>query len=382
MPSSLTETDPGSLLLAVLENVGLALAVINEEGKIAFANKKARTMWGEHSVAPGISFIEWRSAYRIQDREGRDIPVESASILRALAGETIPPQDFRIILPDGSVKWMHAISDRFSVFGITGVLIIMAEETELVLLRRSMEQFEHMEALGRLTRYLVHDLNNMFSIISENLHLALTDEGIPERTCNRLQQVELALKKGTELSRKLGQFSRAGELKKQPFEINHAVTTAVELTRPLCGNRIRVKLALDPQLPKIQGNVGEIERALVNLIMNAIDAMPRGGEIILSTELANIEMPKQKGQISGCFVIVTVADTGAGIPEDIQHRIFEPFFTTKGESGGSGLGLASVYGIVRQHLGEIKVHSVPGQGTKFTLYFPVGKSPASLGSVA
>src|SRR5215472_6699043 len=160
MSSSLTSTDPGTLLVAVLDNVGLALAVVDQDGKIAFANKKARTIWGEHSVVPGVSFVQWRSSFRVQDRRGRDIPPEDAAIHRVLARETLGPQDLRIILPDGSVRWMHVISEPFSVFGIAGVLIIMADETEQELLRRAMEQFDQIESLGHLTRGLIHDLNN------------------------------------------------------------------------------------------------------------------------------------------------------------------------------------------------------------------------------
>src|SRR4029077_2738866 len=130
MSSSRTETDLGTLLLTILDNVGLAVTVIDQQGKVAFANKKARTMWGEHSVVPGVSFAQWRSSFLVQDRQGRDIPTENAPIFRALTGENVESQDFRVTLPDGSVRWMHAISERFSVFGISGVLVITADETE------------------------------------------------------------------------------------------------------------------------------------------------------------------------------------------------------------------------------------------------------------
>jgi two-component system, cell cycle sensor histidine kinase and response regulator CckA len=376
MSFSPTETDPGSLLLAILDSVGLSVAVIDEHGKIAFANKKALTMWGEHSVVPGASFAQWRSSYRFQDRHGQDIPIENASILRALTGEKIEPLDFRVILPDGTVRWMHAISERFSVLGITGVLIIMADETEQVLLRRAMQQFEQMESVGQLTRGMIHDLNNMFFVVSENLYLVREDEGIPQSARDRLQQMDLALQKGIGLVKKLGQFSRAQEFQSKPFEINHAVNTAMKLVWPLFGSRIRVKLALAPEVPVVEGDSGEIEQALVNLILNAVDAMPNGGELSLSTELMKREAHGTSGEKPGCFVLVTVADTGVGIPEDIQPRIFEPFFTTKAEKRGTGLGLPSVYGIVQHHKGEIKVHSVPGEGTRFTIYLPVSEPAA------
>lgn len=377
MSSSLTQADPGTLLLTILDNVGLALTVVDVQGKIAFANKKALTMWGEHSVAPGVNFLQWRSSYRVQDRHGREIPTESAPILRALTGEDVGPRDLRVILPDGTVRWMHAISERFSVLGITGVLIIMADETEQVLLRQALQQFEQFESLGQLTRGMIHDLNNMFSVVSENLHLARMDEGVPQSTCERLEQIDVALKKGVGLVKKLGQFSRTQELQFQPIEINPAVNTALELARPLFGGRLRVKLSLDPDLPMVEGDLGEIEQALVNLILNAVDAMPNGGELSISTERVQRQARGKTGENPASFVLITVADTGVGIPENIQPRIFEPFFTTKTEKRGTGLGLPSVYGIVQHHNGEIQVNSVPGQGTRFTIYLPLSeRSPA------
>ena len=374
MQSSLTATDPGTLLLTILDNVGLALAVLDEQGKIVFANRKALTMWGQHSVVQGAFFAEWRSSYRVQDRNGKDVPIENAPILHVLAGKDIGPQDFRVVLPDESVKWMHTISERFSVLGVSGILVIMADETEQVLLRRAVQQFEQFDSLGRLTRGMIHDLNNMFSIVLENLYLARADEGIPQSTRDRLEQIDVALKKGMGLVKKLGQFSRAHELAANPFPINQAVNTALELARPLLRGRIRVNLALNPDLPMIEGDVGEIEQALVNLILNAVDAMPDGGELSLSTELVN-RAPGKGGERSASYVLVTVADTGVGIPENIQPRIFEPFFTTKMDKRGTGLGLPSVYGIIQGHHGEIKVHSVPGQGTQFTIYLPVSERP-------
>ena len=371
MSSPLPETDAGTALLTILDNVGLAVTVVDEQGKITFANKKALTMWGEHSVVPGVSFLQWRSSYRVQDRHGRDIPAENAPILRALTGENTGPRDFRIILPDGSIKWMHAISERFSVLGITGILIIMADETEQVLLRQALQQFEQLESLGQLTRGMIHDLNNMFSVVSENLHLARMEEGVPQATRERLEQTDVALQKGVRLVKRLGLFSRAQELQIQPIEINQAVNTALELARPLLGRRLHVKLALDPDLPMVEGDCGEIEQALVNLILNAVDAMPNGGELSLSTELVQRKPREQSDERPASFVLITVADTGVGIPENIQPRIFEPFFTTKTDKRGTGLGLPSVYGIVQHHHGEIKVHSVPGQGTRFTIYLPL-----------
>jgi two-component system cell cycle sensor histidine kinase/response regulator CckA len=151
----------------------------------------------------------------------------------------------------------------------------------------------------------------------------------------------------------------------------------MELVQPLFGSRIRVTLALGPDLPMVEGDSGEIEQALVNLILNAVDAMPNGGELSLSSGLEKRESPGKSSETPDSFVLVTVADTGVGIPEELQPRIFEPFFTTKTEKRGTGLGLPSVYGIVQQHHGENKVHSVPGQGTRFSIYLPAGALSAA-----
>src|SRR5262249_48388989 len=124
----------------------------------------------------------------------------------------------------------------------------------------------------------------------------------------------------------------------------------------------------------VEGDSGEIEQALVNLILNAIDAMPNGGELSLSTELVLREARGKSGEKPASCVLITVADTGVGIPESIQARIFEPFFTTKTEKRGTGLGLPSVCGIVQHHKGEIQVHSVLGQGTRFTIYLPLSEN--------
>ena len=375
--STVTRTDPGTLLMAALDSAGLGVAVIDQQCKIAFVNQKARTIWGD-SFVQGTSFLEWRRPYRVQDRQGRDIPIDQAFALRALAGEELPPRDLRVVFPDGSVSWLHAITERFSVLGITGVLIIVQDETEQVLMRRAVQELEQLKSLGHLTRGIIHDLNNMFSVANENLYLARTDEGVPQPTRERLQQTEVALKKGIGLVKKLGQFSRPQDFQPHPFPINHAVHTAIKLARPLFGSRIRVQLALHPHLPKMEGDACEVEQALVNLILNAVDAMPKGGQLSLSTELVNREANGPDGEEPGNFVVVTVTDTGVGIPEDIRPRIFEPFFTTKTDKNGTGLGLARVFGIVQQHHGEIKVDSVPGKGTRFTIYFPVSKRSSAV----
>jgi two-component system, cell cycle sensor histidine kinase and response regulator CckA len=370
MPS-LLGLQPPALLQAVLDSVGAALAVVDKDGRFVFTNKAMLSMFEAQGDLSGVSLLEWRRNYRFQDSQGRDIPPEDAPIMRALAGQPVEPQYFRVTLPDGRRKWFHAAGHQFSVLGLAGVFVVATDETEDVELRRNQEQYQRLAAVGLLAGGLTHDFNNMLSIVSGNLTLALSDPDVPEITRNRLQQVEIAVEKGSALSRRLLQYSRARNLQIQHVHINEVVKTALELVQPLLGNRIRLKTELQQGLPALEADPGELEQVLVNLVMNAMDAMPEGGELELRTELAcPATIPGDKDETPRQYVLISVADTGVGIPEDFQTRIFEPSFTTK-PGNGAGLGLSSAYGIVCQHGGRITVQSSPGAGAKFNIYLPV-----------
>jgi signal transduction histidine kinase len=360
---------PPTLLQSVLDGVGAALVVVDRERKFVFANQSARTMLGIPQNLNGLSLIEWRRDYRFQDFQGREIPIENAPITRLLAGEVVEPQDIRMTLPDGRVKWLHAAGLGFSVLGLDGVFAIITDETEQVELRRAAEQFQHIEAMGLLAASLAHNFNNMLSVASGNIALALSDPGISEDTVSRLQQARQALQRGATLASKLTHFSCPREIHLCRVSVNAAVSASAELVRPLLSSRVHLKLDLREGLPIIYGDLAELEQALVNLLMNSLDAMPQGGELTVSTR--HVPPATSKDQETRELVSIAVADTGIGIPEHLQGRIFEPFFTTKPEGRGSGLGLSSTYYIIRQHKGHIKVESAPGVGTTFTVFLPV-----------
>jgi two-component system, cell cycle sensor histidine kinase and response regulator CckA len=372
MPS-LLGLHPPDLLQAVLDRVGVALAIVDKDGRFVFTNKAALSMFGVQGELNGVSLVEWRQNYRFQDSQGRDIPPENAPLMRALAGQPVGPQYFLVTLPDGRRKWFHAAGHPFSVLGLTGIFIVTTDETEEVELHRNAEQHQRLEAAGVLAGGLAHDFNNMLSVIAENVTLALSDPGVQEITRTRLQQVALAAKKGATLSRRLLQYSRAHKLEIQLVHINEVVRTALELVQPLLGTEIRLKTELQQSLPALEADPGELEQVLVNLVMNALDAMPEGGELELRTELAfpaTTPGNKDKDEKPRPYVLMSVADTGIGIPKDVQTRIFELSFTTK-PGKGAGLGLSSAYGIIHQHGGYITVQSSPGAGAKFNIYLPV-----------
>jgi two-component system cell cycle sensor histidine kinase/response regulator CckA len=368
MPSS-QELQPQAVLKSVLDNVGVAIAVIDHEHRFVFINQAARDMFG---AIENLSLKDWRRGYKFEDSQGREIPPGQGPIARAFAGEKVEPHEVRMTLPDGRVKWLHSAAHAFSVMGLAGVLVIVTDETEQVELRRAMEQAQRIEAFGALAGGLVHDFNNILSVLSGNIALALKDEGVQETTRARLEHMATALQKATALVVRLMQYSRKPDTQIRPVQINEVVNAVLELARPLIKSPVRVKTEVSHCLPAVQADSSKLEQVLLNLILNALDAMPDGGELAVSTELVSGDaVPGGKNEDKERFVLITVADNGIGIPEDLRLSIFDPFFTTKPVGKGAGLGLSSAQLIVRQHNGHIKVQSAPGAGTKFSIYLPV-----------
>jgi PAS domain S-box-containing protein len=372
--SSVLGFQPTSLIHAVLDEVGVAIAVVDNKKRFVFTNQAAREMFG---AADNLSVIEWRRSYKLHDRQGRRILAGHGPVARALAGEEVPPHEVRITRPDGNIKWLHVAAHPFSVMGLTGVLIFIADETEQVELRKAIERFRRIEEFAIMAGGLAHDFNNILSLVSENAALALGDGNL-EDIQSRLRQMRIALKKGSVLVARLKAYSRTKDVEMHPVQINDVVNAALELTRPLMARRVSVKTEISPNLPKVAADSSRLEQVLVNLILNALDAMPEGGELTVCTQLASSDAvtggPKKENKQ---FVLVTVTDTGIGIPENLQCSIFDPFFTTKPNGEGVGLGLSSAQAIVRQHDGFIDVQSAPGKGTTFRMFLPAKERPAS-----
>jgi PAS domain S-box-containing protein len=365
---------PQSLLQSVLDHVGVALAVIDRERRFVFTNQAAFDMFG---AAENLPITEWRRNYKFHDSQGREIPEGQAPIMRAFAGEEVEPHEVRMTHPDGRFKWLHVAGHSFSVLGLTGVFLIVADETEQIELRRAMERAQGIEEFGVLAGGLAHDFNNILSVLSGNVALALSDDSVPEIRL-RLQEMQAALKTGTALVARLMQYSPTQDTQIRSVQINEVVNAALMLARPLLKGRVRVKTEMSDCLLPVRADFSRLEQVLLNLILNALDAMPEGGELSLCTELVSSDaVHGRKNEGKGQFVLTTVTDNGIGIPEKLLLSIFHPFFTTKPNGKGAGLGLSSAQAIVRQHNGHIEVQSTPGAGTKFSIYLPVAEGSAT-----
>lgn len=362
---------PPNFLEDIFDNVGVALAVVDTKEKLVFANHAFLAMFGEIREWTLMRVEEWAREYRakgyqFQDCQGRDVSMDGWPIMRALAGEQMVSDDFRMIFPDGSWKWLHTCFHRFSLIGLTGVLMIAIDETAQVELRNAAARVEKLETFSAVSTGVAHDFNNILEVISSNAYLALSDEGVPEATRTRLQAISAASDKAMKLVSRLAQCARDKRLEMQPVQMNALITDALHLVRPLIRDGITAKTELLASLPVVDADPVEMERVLVNLLVNALDAMPQGGELMIATEVAGPSGTATPGTKDS--VVVSVSDTGIGIPESVQSQVFEPFFTTKKK--GTGIGLSSVHTIVRQHGGDINVQSAPGKGTRISFSLP------------
>ncbi len=249
---------------------------------------------------------------------------------------------------------------------------ILRDVTRVKILEKQLLQSQKMEALGRLTAGVAHDINNALTVILGNTQLAkrLLSQDI-EKAKEKLAEIEQTIRKTGEFTKKLLIFSREQPAVMKTIELNSVVNDLTKVALKAIRENVKIELILDPKLPNIKADPALINQLLLNLIINAQEAIPDAGKIIIETYTRHIDEEYSMFHLDakpGNYVVLSITDTGVGISKDIIDKIFEPFFTTK--EHGTGLGLSIVYGIVKQHGGFINVYSELGQGTTFKVYFP------------
>ena len=247
-------------------------------------------------------------------------------------------------------------------------------EAEKAQLEKQFYQAQKLESIGRLAGGVAHDLNNLLTPIlgySEMLLLNVDENDADEEP---LREIVNASKRARDLVRQLLAFSRKQALQYKNFDINRLLRDFEKLLRRTIREDVAIHMNLAESLPFIKGDVGQLEQVVMNLVVNAQDAMPDGGQLTVETARVKLDesySAKHKGVAPGPYVMLIISDTGSGMDSDTREHLFEPFFTTKEKGKGTGLGLATVYGIVKQHGGNIWVYSEPGLGTVFKIYLPV-----------
>jgi signal transduction histidine kinase/ActR/RegA family two-component response regulator len=269
---------------------------------------------------------------------------------------------------------------------ITGVLVVAREITarkrQEEMVRRSEEttrQAQKMEAIGRLAGGVAHDFNNLLTVIGT--YCELLKQGVTEGNARLADVDEIynATVRAAALTNQLLTFSRKQVLQPKLLNLNEIVAGMEEMLRRLIDTGIRIETSAFASLSQLRADPAQMEQVLLNLAVNARDAMPNGGMLRIETDEAFLDAAyaaAHPGVTAGRYVLLSVSDTGSGMDDETRERIFEPFFTTKGQGEGTGLGLATVYGIVQQSGGHIQVESEPEQGTTFRIYFPVAGNEA------
>lgn len=317
---------------------------------------------------PKKSFAELIHA---DDRESILLEIEE-KIFRKAPFQII----YRIISSTRQIKWMWEqgrgiYNDQGRLIAIEGFIIDISERKQL---EEQLVQAQKMEAVGHLAGGIAHDFNNLLTIIRgySELSMAMTDQEMP--VYKKIYEINKAVDRAEALTQQLLAFSRKQVLKPVPVSLNNQIKETEKMLRRLIGEHIQLHLQLEAGPDTIKADPGKIEQIILNLSINARDAMAKGGKLTIATSNIILDddfsgfRPELK---SGRYVMLTISDSGTGMDEETKEHIFDPFFTTKGSGKGTGLGLATVYGIVKQSRGHITVTSQPGAGTTFMIYFPV-----------
>jgi len=369
--NSLRESEEKYRLL--VENANDAVFIV-QDGSIPFANRKTEEMTGlpaeELAAGPFARFVH---------SEDRDMVVERYNA-RLDGRERAWPDSFRIVNPSGKETWVLLSDILIEWEGKPATLNFLRDINEQKSLEQQALQAQKLESIGTLAGGIAHDFNNLLQAIQGYAELSLlaADEEGPLR--EDLQEIIQAAQRGGDLTRQLLLFSRKVESRMRPVELNEQVARTAKILERVLPKMINVELRLRSRVEKVNADPSQIEQVLMNLAVNARDAMPEGGDLILETGALSLPEPDgdHPGVDPGEYVLLTVSDTGTGVEKETLEHIFEPFFTTKEAGQGTGLGLAMVYGIVRNHGGYIKCFSSSGRGASFRIYLPAIETEDSI----
>ena len=310
----------------------------------------------------------WKASHLVEDWV--------AGLLR---NETIRDQETEVRHQSGNLRQVLVSLSLVTLSGQPHVLVVAQDVTERNLLERAFHQSQKMEAIGQLAAGVAHDFNNILTVIQGHAGLIKGQLGTGHQTTDSAETITKAASRASGLVRQLLMFSRKQVMKFRYLDLNDSVRNSLAMVGRLVGEHIRIDFTPGAQLASIHADPTMMEQVIMNLAVNAHDAMPNGGQVTLATDVVAVKRnatPMDPEARDGQFVRLTFSDTGCGMDTTVLNRIFEPFFTTKGVGKGTGLGLSTVFGIVRQHGGWIEVDSQLNKGTVFRLHFPACEQPA------
>jgi PAS domain S-box-containing protein len=356
----------------VMEASPDAVIAIDDKGTILLANERFRSMYGygpEELIGKNAAMLTPPALAEENNRK----------VAEAMGGATVTGavapliQDLVGLRRDGTEFPIEAtLSVKQSERGIVALASIR-DVTGRKSIERQLQQAQKMEAVGNLTGGLAHDFNNLLSVIIGNLDLLREDLVEGSASDGLASEALSAALRGAELTRRLLAFARRQPLQPRVTDVNGLVDGMAKIMTRTLGENMEIHLDLSPETAPVTVDPGQLEACLLNLVTNARDAMPKGGELTITTGNQKLDedyVSLYPGVVAGDYAMIQVSDTGSGMTKDVLDKIFEPFFTTKADGKGTGLGLAMVFGFMKQSGGHINVYSEVGVGTTFRLYLP------------
>ncbi len=341
---------------------------LSPEGDVSEANRLAVELVGE--IQPGRTSIE-------NMMQGLGYPIQDWLANAAEQGAAPRSEFLRLVREDKEV-FVQVTLSRILRGGQVCLIAVLNDATELKTMEAQFVQGQKMQAVGQLAGGVAHDFNNLLTAISGHCDLLLLRHDQDDPNYGDLVQINQNANRAAALVSQLLAFSRKQTLRPEVLDLRDTISDLIHLLNRLVGEKVRLTLSHDPVLKSVCADKRQLEQVLMNLVVNARDAMPEGGEIRIETEVVTLDQPITRDRATvppGEYVTVKVTDSGIGIPADKLQKVFEPFYTTKRTGEGTGLGLSTVYGIVKQTGGFIFVDSVQDRGTDFTVLLPVSSGP-------
>jgi PAS domain S-box-containing protein len=354
-----------TMLRSLFEQATDGILIMNDNGIITDANEKACEIYGfdkESLIGTNIEFFETEKNKHLWAERKK----------RLLNGESLffETQHQR---KDGSIVSIEISAKAIELESGRVIQAFCRDVTEKKRLQQQLLQSQKLESIGQLAGGIAHDFNNFLTVIMGYSELLSQNPKLDERSLHMIKQITRSASQASQIVEKLLKFSRRGDIERTKVNLNNIINETHEMLERFLPREVKIRKELHEPLPLVEADPNQMEQVLMNLVINAKDAMPNGGTITINTALTFLD--KDEAGVAnirpGEYVKVSISDTGKGIPEENLPHIFEPFFTTKGKDKGTGLGLAMVYGIVKEHGGHITVKSKLNKGTTFEVYLPV-----------
>ncbi|WP_257168378.1 CHASE3 domain-containing protein [Bradyrhizobium sp. SRS-191] len=366
-----------AILETTFNSMAEGVLVVDPEGTVMLSNQAAGHFFG---TAVDKTFGEMLKANRFYESDAVTlIDDQDLPIARALRGLSFDRREVVVKPTDGRSQFRLMVSGRplrNSAAAISGAALVYHDVSEVHEIERLLQQAQKLDAIGKLTGGVAHDFNNMLTIITGSIEMLIDAVQDRPAAAELAVLISRATDRCTELIRHLLAFARKQPLRPRDIDVNATVDDIAKLLRPTLGEQVEIRTILAGEDLIAHVDSAQLANSLVNMAINARDAMPDGGKLLLETKKTVLDeayATANPGVVPGTYVMVAVSDTGAGMPADVRDRAFEPFFTTKDAGKGSGLGLSMVYGFVKQSGGHIKLYSEENNGTTIRLYLPAAQ---------